>query len=88
MAIRKVLSGFFPQLPVRHGRRRISHDRRSRCVITSVDQQLEERRLLAATLTRFDSPVGSPNFSNEFVRMDLGDFKVDIDTRYGGTPSQ
>ncbi len=51
-------------------------------------ESLEPRVLLAATLTRFDSAAGSPDFTNEFVRMDLGDFKVDIDTRFGGTPSR
>lgn len=51
-------------------------------------ESLEPRVLLAATLSRFDSAAGSAAFTNEFVRMDLGDFKVDIDTRFGGTPSR
>ena len=62
--------------------------RRTRRQALGATDSLEPRLLLAATLTRFDSAAGSDDFTNEFVRMDLGDFKVDIDTRFGGTPSR
>lgn len=56
--------------------------------MSAVSEQMEVRVLPAATLTRFDSPEGSSAYTNEFVRMNLGDFIVDFDTRFGATPSR
>jgi hypothetical protein len=69
-------------------RRSRARARRTRGTNNTSLESLEPRVLLAATLTRVDSVDGSAAFTDEFVRMDLGDFKVIIDTLYGGSPSR